>query len=235
MSNDLDARIKVGADTREAEAGIDRVNDKVSTMGEAAYRAGTKASTALDGMGKSSEAAATKFTRSESAMGVALRRTVEQMELAARQGQSLADAFQIKADIRGFDASKFDPMLERLRQLESQLSVAKAAEEEFAAHNAFAKKHQQAAELMKAAQYTSWWAAELEKVEAAEKKIAAEAEFVNSLKAQAAAIGKTRADLLELQAAQMGVASQAAPFIAKLREAETGMSGNVRISVCEAL
>lgn len=225
MSSDFDARIKVGADTREAEAGIDRVNEKVGSMGDVASRAGAKASAALDGMGKSGEDAATKFTRSEAAMSSAMRRAVEQMEIAVRQGKSLSDAFQFKAEIRGLDASKFEPILERMRQLESQLSVTKAAEEAFAAQNAFAKKHQQATELAKASQYTSWWAAELEKVEAAERKLASESAFISSLKAQSDALGKTRADLLELQAAQMGVSSQAAPFIAKMREAETGMAG----------
>jgi phage-related minor tail protein len=48
--------------------------------------------------------------------------------------------------------------------------------------------------------------------------------FVTGLQQQAAAIGKTRADLLELQAAQMGVTTQAAPFIAKLREVEQGLN-----------
>lgn len=45
--------------------------------------------------------------------------------------------------------------------------------------------------------------------------------FIASLQDQAAAIGKTRSQLLELQAAQMGVSTQAAPFIQRLREAET--------------
>jgi phage-related minor tail protein len=48
--------------------------------------------------------------------------------------------------------------------------------------------------------------------------------FVASLQQQAAAIGKTRVELLELQAAQMGVATQSAPFIQKLREAEQGLN-----------
>lgn len=45
--------------------------------------------------------------------------------------------------------------------------------------------------------------------------------FVASLEQQANAIGRTRSQLLEMQAAQLGVTDQAAPFIARLREAET--------------
>ncbi|MQA39038.1 phage tail length tape measure family protein [Rugamonas aquatica] len=47
--------------------------------------------------------------------------------------------------------------------------------------------------------------------------------FVASLEQQANAIGRTRSQLLEMQAAQLGVTNQAAPFIARLREAEGGL------------
>lgn len=45
--------------------------------------------------------------------------------------------------------------------------------------------------------------------------------FTRTLQEQAEAIGKTRTELLELKAAQLGVSQQAAPFIAKLREQES--------------
>ncbi|USX25779.1 phage tail length tape measure family protein [Oxalobacteraceae bacterium OTU3CINTB1] len=48
--------------------------------------------------------------------------------------------------------------------------------------------------------------------------------FITGLQQQAAAIGKTRVELLELQAAQMGVAAQAAPMIAQLRAQEQGLN-----------
>jgi phage-related minor tail protein len=48
--------------------------------------------------------------------------------------------------------------------------------------------------------------------------------FLQSLEQQANAIGRTRAELLELQAAQLGVSTQAAPLIARLREAEGGLT-----------
>lgn len=70
-------------------------------------------------------------------------------------------------------------------------------------------------------------------LEAAERAEAAEAQraqairdsFTRTLQEQAAAIGKTRTELLELKAAQLGVSQQAAPFIAKLREQEIMMNG----------
>jgi phage-related minor tail protein len=49
--------------------------------------------------------------------------------------------------------------------------------------------------------------------------------FVKGLEQQAAAIGKTRIELLELQAAQLGVTNRAKPFIDQLRAADHAMQG----------
>lgn len=56
-----------------------------------------------------------------------------------------------------------------------------------------------------------------------EKQTAANNAFVASLEKTANAIGKTRADLLAEEAALRGVGAAAAPFIAKIREADTNM------------
>ncbi|MDN4052911.1 phage tail length tape measure family protein [Massilia sp. YIM B02763] len=48
--------------------------------------------------------------------------------------------------------------------------------------------------------------------------------FIADLQQQADAIGRTRTELLELRAAQLGVANQAAPLIAQLRAAENGLN-----------
>lgn len=63
-------------------------------------------------------------------------------------------------------------------------------------------------------------------LEAAERSAAQEEQraantrqsFIKSLNDQANAVGKTRAEILELKAAELGVTTQAAPFIAKLKE-----------------
>src|SRR3546814_275342 len=47
--------------------------------------------------------------------------------------------------------------------------------------------------------------------------------LVQSLERQARAVGKTRSELLELQAAELGVSDRAAPFIARLREQESAL------------
>lgn len=47
--------------------------------------------------------------------------------------------------------------------------------------------------------------------------------FLESLRAQTDAIGKTRSELLALKAAQLGIAGDAAPYIARLREADSAV------------
>lgn len=66
--------------------------------------------------------------------------------------------------------------------------------------------------------------AELERQEAAERKLAAGNNFLADLQRQEQQIGKTRVELLEMRAAEMGLTQQAAPLIAsmKQKEAELG-------------
>lgn len=70
-------------------------------------------------------------------------------------------------------------------------------------------------------------AAELRKAEQAlaeykaqQAQATSQTSFIDSLRAQAEAVGKTRLELLELKAAQLGITTQASPYIAQLRNAE---------------
>ncbi len=55
-------------------------------------------------------------------------------------------------------------------------------------------------------------------------------DFLQSLKNQADIIGKTKTEILELKAAQMGISQQAAPMIAKLKEQEKAfLNGSMTI------
>ncbi|WKL14263.1 phage tail tape measure protein [Comamonas testosteroni] len=70
-------------------------------------------------------------------------------------------------------------------------------------------------------------AAELRKAEQAlvdykaqQAQAASQTAFIDSLRSQAETIGKTRLELLELKAAQLGLTAQATPYIAQLRNAE---------------
>ncbi|EPR9084452.1 phage tail tape measure protein [Cronobacter dublinensis] len=60
--------------------------------------------------------------------------------------------------------------------------------------------------------------ARLEQARTAQRAAATAQSFVASLEEQVNAIGKTRTELMELKAAQLGVSQQTAPLIARLRE-----------------
>jgi len=59
----------------------------------------------------------------------------------------------------------------------------------------------------------------------ATKDLADQQSFLAGLKVQTDSLGKSKADLLEMQAAMLGVSAQAAPMVAKMREAEQSMAG----------
>ncbi len=65
--------------------------------------------------------------------------------------------------------------------------------------------------------------AALAEAEAKQKATNAGRDFVASLKQQADSIGKTRAELLEMKAAQLGVSKDAAPFINALKQQEQAL------------
>ncbi|QPS78594.1 phage tail length tape measure family protein [Delftia lacustris] len=161
-------------------------------MADSVTKAGERAGKGMKGIGDGADEAAQKMDRAESAMAQALTRAAEKARIAAEAGNSLAKAFEIKLDMRGMDASKFDPVIAKIREYENALAATKA---------------QQA-------------------------KDAGQSSFLESLRSQTQALGKTKSELLELQAAQLGVASQAAPYIAKLRETEAGM-GKVGVSAAQ--
>lgn len=66
--------------------------------------------------------------------------------------------------------------------------------------------------------------AALEESKAKEKAALAGKTFLADLESQAAALGKTKAELLEMKAEQLGVSAQAAPFIAQLKAQEKQMN-----------
>lgn len=226
---DLSVTGEVVVTSEKAEAAFDRVGDKATQMANEVTTSAGKAGQAVDGMGDSAEKSAEKFTRADSLMRAAIMKSTRELELL---GKTASQRFEAQIDLKGLEKAKFQEAISGLQAMESALSVAKAREAEFAAQNAFSLKAAQAKELVKASEYARWWAQELEKVEAAEKRLAGQNSFIASLKSQADAIGKTKADLLEMQAAQMGVATQAAPFIAKMREAEAGV-GKMGISAAQ--
>ncbi len=124
-----------------------------------------------------------------------------------------------------FRASKADMAEYRAAQMgiaeEAAPVIARLREQERAVQ-------QEAAQRQIAAQQSRMLKEAIAELEATERAEAAELRrnqnirdsFISSLQDQASAMGKTRIELLEMRAAQLGVSEQAAPFIAKLGEQE---------------
>jgi phage-related minor tail protein len=81
-----------------------------------------------------------------------------------------------------------------------------------------------------ALQRVTQWERTLESIRAAGQsqqrtQFQAQQQFVTNLQHQADSVGKTRSELLAMQAAQLGVTAQAQPFIDRLAVAERGVKG----------
>lgn len=228
MSNPQ-AMLEVGVDATPSKDGFAEIKAGARDMASAVAEEGRRAAKGVDSIGDGSEAAAQKVDRATSGIISSIRRvTSEQQRLLAEMqtgSQKTSDFFEALSNIRGSNTAALDPLLAKLRDLESQVSVAAAAERNWTETRAFERKAAEAAQLVKASSYVSFWEESLRKAEDAERRLATQNGFIESLKGQAAAIGKTRADLLEMKAAQLGVTQQAAPFIAQLRAQETALRG----------
>ncbi|WP_051937013.1 phage tail tape measure protein [Erwinia sp. 9145] len=123
-------------------------------------------------------------------------------------GKSRSELLELKAAQMGLSAQAA-PYIVQIRNQE--LAQAREADQKRAAAIA-AKGLKQALAEQEAAERAL-------AVETA-RLVASQQNFVNSLQEQVNSIGKTRSELLELKAAQLGVSTQAAPMIARLREQE---------------
>jgi len=224
--------IQLGAtvDTTGVAEGLGKIKEAGRDVARAVSDAGQQASNSLDAIGTAGEASALKMDKATKSLATSIarataenQRALSSMETGSKAGS--ADMIENYARRRGAAIDQLRPQIDILKSLESQLSVVAARERELASVSAFEKQTADAAKLAKASDYVRMWEEELQKAEQAERRLASQTGFVDSLKKQADAIGKTRADLLEMQAAQMGVSTQAAPFIARMREQEQAFRG----------
>lgn len=148
---------------------------------------------------------------------------------AEASGGGSADIFENLISQRGANADALKPLIGNLRTLRTELDSLRQAEQRGAVDINYERERAAAEQARRRADATAALTQAIEQQEAAERRLAGQNSFVQSLKAQSDAIGKTRADLLEMQAAQMGVSSQAAPYIARLREQEAALTQNGKV------
>ena len=103
-----------------------------------------------------------------------------------------------------------------------------SAERDSQAAALFERQHQEAKRLQQDAQYVDFWTQALDRKEAAESRAKNNEAFIASLRKESEAIGKTRADLIEMRAAEMGLSQQASPYIKRLRESEGAVRSSTK-------
>ena len=172
-----------------------------------------------------------KRANEEAAQGV--KDFVNQEQIAREQAKRLRE--EIKRQRQAFESvqSTIDPTAAKIRRLSAaageldklwQKGV--VPDEEFFNLSSMIESQIGKLERNKRA-LTEEGRAAIEESRNKEKAAKSGAAFLASLEDQANAIGKTRSELLELKAAQLGVSAQAAPFIQQLKaqEKQMGLAG----------
>lgn len=239
---------------RTMAEGITREGEKAGKGIEAMGAGAERAERTVDAKTKSISDRIRRLTQQS-------QRELAGLAASSAGGPGSASAVEYEATIRGADVSKLQPQIAALRDLQAQanaLSVAMrqamVGEEFIAGINSriTALQRQSVSAKTAEADMLALRAAELgvaqqadpliaklrataaaaDEAAAASRRAAAGDNFLTGLNAQASAIGKTRADLLELKAAELGVTAQAAPMIAAIRAADgqlLGMGKNAKI------
>jgi len=195
------ARLTLTVDTSDYEAAIARSKNSAAGLGEAAETAYTKSSAGA----KRAADSLLKYVNN-------LDKSVEQQKL-------------LNAAQRGVPLDVLTAAEGKLNALAAATDSAARAAQRLRDTQAFEKQAAEAAKLNKASEYVRFWTQELEKVEAVEARLGAQNAFLSQLQAQVTAIGKTRAELVEMRAAELGVAQAAAPLVAQLKAQENALYG----------
>lgn len=122
--NDLSLQAAVVVNSEQAETAFDRVGDKAQQMANEVSTAATKAGQAVDKVGDGAGASAEKFTRAESRISASIKRATTELELL---GKTASQRLEFNIADKGLDASKFEPALKKLREIEAQAMQAQRA------------------------------------------------------------------------------------------------------------
>lgn len=113
--SDLKIQGVVEMSSEGAERALDRVGDKAGQMANRLEKEAGKAGKAVDGIGSGADKGAEEFTRAEGKIVASIKRTTAQLE---QLGKTASQKLEIRIADRGLDASRFEPMLSKLRDLE---------------------------------------------------------------------------------------------------------------------
>lgn len=99
-----------------AEGALNRVGAAADKMARQTEQAADKAGKAVDGIGTGATKSAEEFSRSEGKIVASIKRATTQLE---QLGKTASQKLEMRISTQGIDATKFEPYLARLRELEA--------------------------------------------------------------------------------------------------------------------
>lgn len=102
-------------DITKAEQGLTKLGRTAEKTTQTIAQQSAKASKAAEGIGDGINVGAQKFSRAESQISASIKRATTQLEL---MGKTASQRLEFRINERGLDASKFEPALRKLRELE---------------------------------------------------------------------------------------------------------------------
>lgn len=124
MTSDLRIQGEVVVNSEQAESAFNRVGDKAQQMANEVATSANKAGQAVDKIGDGADKGAEKFTRAESRISASIKRATNELELL---GKTASQRLEFNISDKGLDPKKFEPMLQRLREVEQRAREAEAA------------------------------------------------------------------------------------------------------------
>ena len=124
MTSDLRIQGEVVVNSEQAESAFNRVGDKAQQMATEVATSAGKAGQAVDKIGDGAGASAEKFTRAESRISASIKRATNELELL---GKTASQRLEFNIADKGLDPKKFEPALQKLREVEAQAQAAQRA------------------------------------------------------------------------------------------------------------
>ena len=109
-------QIDVVASSEGAESGFNQVSAAAEGMARKVENSAGKAGESVDSIGKSAVRSADQFNSAEGKMAASIKRATTNLE---QLGKAASEKLQFQINQKGLDASKFEPMLAKLRELEA--------------------------------------------------------------------------------------------------------------------
>ena len=115
MSGDLKIQGVVEVSAEGVDQTFNRVGDAAGRMSNKIESSAEKASKAVDGIGSGANQNAEQFTRAEGKISASIKRATTNLE---QLNKTASEKLEIQIATQGLDAAKFEPQLQKLRELE---------------------------------------------------------------------------------------------------------------------